>query len=337
MALAYAMTSLIALLLMFPCFYVGKKRSRTLILLSFFIFVANLGWLLTTGANSLEAALMANRIAYLGNVFLPLCLLLLIGEKCGMPFRPWLRGALIAVSLLVLLLAASPGYSTVYYSMVDFKIVDGSARLIREYGPLHNMYYLYLFGYFGGMLAVILISVRKGSSNSLQQLFLLSVVLGNVMIWFVEQFISREFEFLSISYLLSETLLLLLLGILDQQEQSPVPQIAPEVEVPLPEITEAVSAEAVLTETAFSEVTGAEESVLTPERLEAVLLQCEGAYQLTPREKDVLRCLLTSKKRKDIAEELFVTESTIKKYTTQIYRKLSVSNRMELFLKINEM
>ncbi|MDD6023240.1 MAG: LuxR C-terminal-related transcriptional regulator [Oscillospiraceae bacterium] len=323
MAIAYVITSLIGLLLMIPSFLVGKQRSRTLILLSFFVFLANLGWLLTTQANSLETALMANRIAYLGNVFLPLCLLLLIGEQCGMPFCRSLKGVLIGFSLLVFLVTASPGYSTVYYSTVDFKIVAGSARLIREYGLLHNMYYLYLFGYFGGMLAVILLSARKGSSNSLQQLFLLSVVLGNVMIWLVEQFIPREFEFLSISYLLSETLLLLLLGILAQQTPAEQPEhISSEMEQPLPEATKLVRTE--------------EDTTLTPERIEALLLRCEAEYQLSPREKDVLRCLLTSKKRKDIAEELYVTESTIKKYTTQIYRKLSVSSRMELYLKLND-
>lgn len=323
MAIAYVITSLIGLLLMIPSFLVRKKRSRTLILLSFFVFLANLGWLLTTQANSLGTALMANRIAYLGNVFLPLCLLLLIGEQCGMPFCRSLKGVLIGFSLLVFLVTASPGYSMVYYSTVDFKIVNGSARLLREYGPLHNMYYLYLLGYLSGMLAVILISVRKGKAHSLQMLFLLTVVLGNVMIWFVEQFISREFEFLAISYLLSETLLLLLMGILGQQIPAEQPvNISPEVEEPMPEATETDQT--------------VENAALTPERIEALLLRCETEYQLSPREKDVLRCLLTSKKRKDIAEELFVTESTIKKYTTQIYRKLSVSSRMELYLKLND-
>ena len=324
MTIAYAITSVIALLLIIPGFLIGKQRNRTLIVLSFFVFLANLGWLLTTLADSLEFALMANRIAYLGNVFLPLCLLLMIGEQCGLPFSRRLRGVLIGLSLLVFLVTASPGYSTVYYSMVDFKIVDGNARLLRDYGPLHSLYYLYLFGYFGSMLAVILISLRRGSSNILQQLFLISAVLGNVMIWLVEQFIPREFEFLSISYLLSEMLLLLLLEILAQQ--IPVEQpayVSPEAEAALPEVSE----------TARS----VEDAALTPERMEALLLRCEEEYQLSPREKDVLRCLLTSKKRKDIAEELFVTESTIKKYTTQIYRKLSVSSRMELYLKLNKM
>ena len=55
---------------------------------------------------------------------------------------------------------------------------------------------------------------------------------------------------------------------------------------------------------------------------------------LSKREIDVFRLLLEGKRRKDIAEELFVTESTIKKHSSSIYRKIGVENRKELLSKI---
>ena len=57
---------------------------------------------------------------------------------------------------------------------------------------------------------------------------------------------------------------------------------------------------------------------------------------LSQREKEVLRFLLENKKRKVIADTLFVTESTIKKHTAAIYRKLETTNRAELFEKAKE-
>ena len=57
---------------------------------------------------------------------------------------------------------------------------------------------------------------------------------------------------------------------------------------------------------------------------------------LSQREKEVLHFLLENKKRKLIADTLFVTESTIKKHTAAIYRKLEITNRTELFEKAKD-
>ena len=39
---------------------------------------------------------------------------------------------------------------------------------------------------------------------------------------------------------------------------------------------------------------------------------------------------------KEIAEELFVTESTIKKHTSSIFAKFNVTNRYELYAKLKK-
>ena len=52
---------------------------------------------------------------------------------------------------------------------------------------------------------------------------------------------------------------------------------------------------------------------------------------LSGREQEVLRLILANRKRRDIAQELFVTEHTIKKHTAGIFKKLSVSSRAELY------
>ncbi len=54
---------------------------------------------------------------------------------------------------------------------------------------------------------------------------------------------------------------------------------------------------------------------------------------LSGRENQVLVLLLQGKKRSEIAGELYVSEETIKKQITSIYRKLDVKTRSELFAK----
>ena len=41
-------------------------------------------------------------------------------------------------------------------------------------------------------------------------------------------------------------------------------------------------------------------------------------------------------RRKEIADELLVTESTIKKHTSSIYAKFNVANRFELYAKLKK-
>jgi len=54
---------------------------------------------------------------------------------------------------------------------------------------------------------------------------------------------------------------------------------------------------------------------------------------LTSREKDVLNRLRDGKSYKAIADELFVSKSTVKFHIKNIYRKLHVSNKTQLALK----
>ncbi len=54
--------------------------------------------------------------------------------------------------------------------------------------------------------------------------------------------------------------------------------------------------------------------------------------QLTPREKDVLRCLAKGCNNREIAARLHLSEKTIKHYVTSILKKLNLRNRVEAAL-----
>ena len=54
-------------------------------------------------------------------------------------------------------------------------------------------------------------------------------------------------------------------------------------------------------------------------------------YQLSAREVEVLQCLLEGKNASTICETLCITESTQKKHLSNIYKKMHIKNRTELF------
>ena len=135
--------------------------------------------------------------------------------------------------------------------------------------------------------------------------------------------IGAGFEFLSISYILSEGLILFLYGILQdyglndiqKESDSPITAIAETQENNVP--SEAIKS--------FSQ-----------EQIEGIFNNWKTLDTLSQREKEVLGFILENKKRKVIAETLFVTESTIKKHTSAIFKKLEITSRTELFEKAKE-
>ena len=57
-------------------------------------------------------------------------------------------------------------------------------------------------------------------------------------------------------------------------------------------------------------------------------------FDLTEREKEVLRMIAYGYKNSEIGEKLFVSENTIKTHIKNIYIKLDVKNRVEALKRV---
>ena len=329
MSIAYGILCVISLVLIGVCLAVDRKKDICLLLLFVSVFVCNLGQFLISVAPSLSFALNGNRVAYLGQVFLPLLMFKMIFNLCNLNYKKWLLPALSLVSLAVLFVTLTPGYLPCYYKNVSIEVVDGATRLIREYGPLHLLYYIYLLSYFALMLVVIInATLKKKITSKLHTTFLLCAVLCSIIIWFAERFLPRGFEFLTVSYVISELFILLLYGILQEygiRGENGSIIIA----------NTSKKAEEYLAGTIHPGDSD-DKTLFSEKDIEHILSSDEIISLVTEREKEVLAKLLTNKQRKEIAEELFVTESTIKKHTGSIFAKFNVTNRFELYAKLKK-
>ena len=328
MSIAYGILCVISLALIGVCLAVDRKKDICLLLLFISVFVCNLGQFLISVAPSLSFALNGNRIAYLGQVFLPLLMLKMILNLCSLNYKKWLLPTLSLISIAVLFVTLTPGFFPCYYKNVSIEVADGVTRLIRDYGPLHLLYYIYLLSYFALMLIVIIHSaVKKKITSTLHTTFLLCAVLCSIIIWFAEQFFTRGFEFLTVSYVISELFILLLYGILQEygiRGENGSIIIA----------NTSKKAEEYLSGAIQSDD---DSTALFSEKDIDCILACEKIVsRITEREKEVLIKLLANKQRKEIADELFVTESTIKKHTSSIFTKFDVTNRFELYAKLKK-
>ena len=55
-------------------------------------------------------------------------------------------------------------------------------------------------------------------------------------------------------------------------------------------------------------------------------------FQLTARERDVMRLLAEGHSNLEIAQKLFLSEKTVRNYISNIYRKLQITSRGEAIL-----
>ena len=220
MSTIYGTICIIAFILIGACLLVDRNKNKYLLSLFISIFFADLGYFLISIAPSLNFALNANRLSYLGQVFLPYFLLMMLLTICKVTYPKWLNSVLITIGIVVLLIAASPGILPIYYSTVDIDNSEGFTKIIREYGVLHKTYTVYLVSYVIAQLSVVVYAILKKKIISyLHAIFLLSATLCNTVIWLTEKFISRNFEMLSVSYIITELFILLVYGIVQQYEK----------------------------------------------------------------------------------------------------------------------
>ena len=320
LAIIYGATAVLSLVLLIGCCILVQHKKIWFVLLFASVLVVNIGYTLLSVSSCLEMALMANRVSYLGSVFLPFSMLMIILNVTNTQYRKWLPAALLGLAAVIFLIAASPGILDIYYKDVSFEIEHGVSTLKKVYGPLHPLYLFYLVGYFGAMVTIIIhASIKKTVETTAHAIILAIAVLVNIGVWLSEQLATFDFEMLSVSYIISE---LFLLGVhLVMNENRRLRQIAKQVEAVQNYTERETTVPDVMLETPLAEET------IDPARLEAFI---NGLQKLTPAEQAIYDAYIARVTTKEIMANLNIKENTLKYHNRNIYGKLGVSSRKEL-------
>ena len=325
----YIATSILSAILLLGYCTLIKERQPWFILLFSAVAVVNIGYMSLSFSSTLNEALLSNRIAYLGSVFLPVSMLMTILKTCKITIPKWAITVIMLISVIVFLIAASPGYLDIYYKEVTLVKVNGATVLDKVYGPLHSIYLYYLMGHFTTMLAVIIYArVSKKIKSSSQAVLLLTAVFINLCVWLMEQVVDLDFEVLSVSYIASE-LFLLGISLLIQDITFHNALVTKHHEDPSIEPT--VSGNITAADTDINSIN----PPATPLPVEKTLQEkaeymTSVLYTLTPTESHIYKLYIEGKKTKDVMAELGITENTLKFHNRNLYSKLGVSTRKEL-------
>ena len=145
----------------------------------------------------------------------------------------------------------------------------------------------------------------------------MAIALCNLMVWAVEQFIDVDFEFLSVSYIVAEVLLLLIFSIL--RDYGIVQPGGALVSVRM------------LTQLNTRQAAAGE---LPPDMEELFQAFAEKVKTLSSAERRILGYYIEGHETADIPDLAFISIHTVKKHNRSIYQKLEVASRDELMLYI---
>ena len=312
MTVGYAICLIAAIGLLVAYTVMVKKREFWLTMLYICVAVVNLGYLVMSLARRVEFAVFGNDVAYLGSVFLCMCMFLTIVRLCGFEIKKTHVITCTALAVLMFSVIVSSPMLPLYYKSVDIEIIDGAAKLVKEYGVLHPVYLVYLLGYFAVMIGTIIHSVRKNKiGNPKLAGFIAAVVCSNLIVWLFEKLVSWEYEFLSVTYIISELLLVIVYWMMeDYVYKNDLPAYC----------------------SPGDERLGVDIATMPMSvKIGKVLLCVKSGETLAPREREILELILENKRRREIADALCLSENTVKTYTRTLYSKIGVSKREELY------
>lgn len=322
LSVIYCATAILSLIMLIVYCCVAKKKDPWFLLLFTSVLIVNIGYVTLAISRSLDEALLANRVAYLGSVFLPLSMWMIILNVTRIQYRKWLPGLMIAIGVIVFFIAASPGYLPIYYKEVTFEKINGVTVLNKVYGPLHGLYLIYLLGYFSAMIVTIVHATMQDKIDSISYAVILAIaVFVNIGVWMIEQLVRIDFEILSVSYIISESFLLGLHLFMAEQERKNallMQQVAPYT-VPADSPDAGTVAPAAKKSFDHKEIDQA--------RIDTFLA---GISELTAKERMIYECHISGISTSEILEKLNIKENTLKFHNKNIYSKLGVSSRKQL-------
>ena len=213
MVIYYAVMSALASvnLFVFLMMFREKKINYYILALLAIITISNTGNYFLATANSIEEAIVAKKIYYVGGCFMPPIMLILIFKVCNISVKKWIENIFLIYSFVVYTMVFSIGYSDIYYKSVNLIQEDGVSVMVPEYGIGHMFFYVLLYGYLLIGMGVLVYGLKNKNQISRKNLWtLLGIEMMTILIFLLGRMINRNLETMPLTYVIDGLLLLYL-------------------------------------------------------------------------------------------------------------------------------
>jgi len=204
LAFALSMVNFAVFLVLFR-----KQKNNYMFFTFVAIVVSCFGHWLLGFSESVDGAILSNKINYLGSAFLPMLMFFTLAEVCRLRVHIVAQVLLIAFSCFVLLLSFTVGYSDIYYKTVEFVVQSGAGNYVATYGWGHDVFNAMILLYAVLDVAVIVYACRMRRVVSLKNLFAMFMLeLVTVSSFIVSRQMENDMLCMPFVYLLDQVFLL---------------------------------------------------------------------------------------------------------------------------------
>ena len=172
MIIYYSIMTVIAVinLLILVFVFDNKKINYYFMMLILIMAISNGGFLALGLSDSVETAILANKIAYLGGCFTSPIMIFIICSLCKYNLSKWVRFAIYGYCFLVYGMILTVEYNQLYYTESHIEKLGDATILVNEYGIGHSLFYVILYGSVIIQFALIIHSMVKKHSVSRKNL-----------------------------------------------------------------------------------------------------------------------------------------------------------------------
>ena len=124
--------------------------------------VACLGYLLSSIVWTMDGAVIAQQVIYIGGIYLQLFIVFSIFNLCQINVPKWVRTLFFAVCCTVYASVLTIGHMDLFYTDMSFAVVNGNPVLTREYGFMHTVFYILVCTFLlTGLITILYSWLRK--------------------------------------------------------------------------------------------------------------------------------------------------------------------------------
>ncbi|MCQ2592755.1 MAG: HD domain-containing protein [Treponema sp.] len=153
-----------------------NKVNQKQLMILMFTALSNWAYFFAATAKTLEGYYIAYSIYYMGIIFTVILLILIITELCGFKNNKTFRRFFLLYGVIIIYLVVSVPNNQLYYVSYTLAQDKGISYLIKEYGPLHILLLVFIFGSNLLCLFMIIYSFCKKRAASLNITLLLLVI-----------------------------------------------------------------------------------------------------------------------------------------------------------------
>ena len=187
----------------------NRKVDNAFILFGVLLTVNCAGQYMMAVSETVEAAIWANKIMYVGGCYLPFIIFLIVTRLCNISVNRYFKWFLLGYATIVLGFVITIGHNEWYYVSAELIRGNGFNYIVKEYGPFHILYPVMMVLYSIMLISFIGYAIKKRKEIPTQAVVTMSILCSVVFLTYIfERLLESEVSYLPIGYIIGMTLLM---------------------------------------------------------------------------------------------------------------------------------